>query len=94
VANAHMPDDFYDLVCHHLPPEKPVGPEGGRPRIRHRVVLKVIWFVLVSGCRWEDVPLEMGCFGSYGASPLAKLGGTGHLEPLARRPAAFAATGR
>jgi transposase len=63
MANAHMPDDFYDLVCHHLPPEQPVGPKGGRPRIHHRIALRVIWFVLVSGCRWEDVPTEMGCSG-------------------------------
>jgi transposase len=63
MANAQMPDEFYDLVCHHLPPEQPVGRKGGRPRIRDRIVLKVIWFVLASGCRWEDVPREMGCSG-------------------------------
>src|SRR5579871_5941425 len=63
MAHAHMPDDFYDLVSHHLPPEQPVGPKGGRPRIAHRIVLKIIWFVLASGCRSEDVPPEMGCSG-------------------------------
>jgi transposase len=25
--------------------------------------MKVIWFVLATGCRWEDVPKEMGCSG-------------------------------
>jgi transposase len=63
VANAHMPDEFYELVSHHLPPEQPPGPKGGRPRAPHRVVLRVIWFVLASGSRWEDVPAEMGCSG-------------------------------
>jgi transposase len=63
MAQACLPDAFYDLVAHHLPPEQPVGPKGGRPPILHRIVLKVIWFVLVSGCRWEDVPPEMGCSG-------------------------------
>jgi len=63
MASARMPEEFYDLVSHHLPPEQPVGPKGGRPRIAHRVVLKVIWFILASGCRWEDVPAEMGCSG-------------------------------
>ena len=63
MANACLPDAFYDLVAHHLPPEQPVGPQGGRPRIPHRIALKVIWFVLASGCRWEDVPHEMGCSG-------------------------------
>jgi transposase len=63
MASAHLPDEFYDLVSHHLPPEQPVGPKGGRPRIAQRLVLKVIWFVLTTGCRWEDVPHEMGCSG-------------------------------
>ncbi len=63
MAHAHLPDEFYDLISHHLPPEQPVGPKGGRPRIPHRIALKVIWFILVSGCRWEDVPPEMGCSG-------------------------------
>jgi transposase len=63
VANATMPDEFFEIVAHHLPPEQPVGPRGGRPRITHRVVVRVIWFVLASGTRWEDVPPELGCSG-------------------------------
>jgi transposase len=63
MANAQMPDEFYDIVAHHLPPERPVGPRGGRPRIGHRPVVRVIWFVLASGARWEDVPAELGCSG-------------------------------
>ena len=63
MAHAHLPDEFYDLVAHHLPPEQPIGLHGGRPRVSHRIALKVIWFVLASGCRWEDVPPEMGCSG-------------------------------
>jgi transposase len=58
-----MPDAFYELVSHHLPPEQPVGPQGGRPSIGHRIVMKIIWFVLATGSRWEDVPTEMGCSG-------------------------------
>ena len=63
MAVARMPDEFYDLVAHHLPPEQPVGPQGGRPRVGHRVALRVIWFVLATGDRWEDVPQELGCSG-------------------------------
>src|SRR6478736_7000350 len=63
MASSRMPAEFYDLVSHHLPPEQPVGAQGGRPRVPHRTVLQVIWFLLVSGCRWEDVPLELGCSG-------------------------------
>jgi transposase len=58
-----MPDEFYDLVAHHLPPEQPVGPGGGRSRVTHRVSVRVIWFVLATGFRWEDVPPELGCSG-------------------------------
>lgn len=63
MATAQMPEEFFEIVSHHLPPEQPVGPKGGRPRIGHRVVLRVIWFVLATGARWEDVPQELGCSG-------------------------------
>src|SRR3954464_7017964 len=63
MAIARMPDAFFDLAAHHLPPEPVVGPAGGRPPIDHRRILKVLWFVLATGCRWEDVPPEMGCSG-------------------------------
>ena len=63
MANATMPDEFYEVVAHHLPPEQPVSPKGGRPRVGHRVALRVIWFVLATGNRWEDVPRELGCSG-------------------------------
>jgi transposase len=60
---ARMPEEFFQLVSHHLPPEQPVGPRGGRRPKPHRVVMNVIWFVLATGCRYEDVPLELGCSG-------------------------------
>jgi transposase len=60
MASAHMPEEFFDTLAHHLPPEPPVGPKGGRPRVGHRVVVRVLWFVLTTGARWEDVPPELG----------------------------------
>src|SRR3954469_15435480 len=63
MAGARMPPGFYKLAAHHLPPERPVGPAGGRPVVEHRLVVKVLWFVLASGCRWEDVPPELGYSG-------------------------------
>lgn len=64
MASARMPDEFYDLVAHHLPPEPPrVGPHGGRPWVAHRAAVRVIWYVLASGVRWADVPPELGCSG-------------------------------
>ena len=58
-----MPERFYELASPMLPAEKEPSLVGGRPPIRHRIVLKVIWFVLVTGCRWKDVPHELGCCG-------------------------------
>jgi transposase len=63
MADARMPEEFYEAARPLLPPEAEPGPQGGRPPIGHREVLKVIWFVLVTGCRWKDVPREMGCCG-------------------------------
>src|SRR4051794_12154634 len=53
MAQACMPDAFFELAAHHLPPDQAIGPEGGRPRMDHRVVLNVLWFVLATGCRWD-----------------------------------------
>lgn len=63
MADACMPEKFYELASPMLPPEKPIGPQGGRRTTSHHIVLKVIWFVLVTGCRWKDVPQEIGCCG-------------------------------
>ena len=63
MASAHMPDEFFDTLARHLPPERPVGPKGGRPPVPHRTAVRVIWFVLTTGARWEDVPAELGCSG-------------------------------
>lgn len=63
MAEARMPEEFFEEVITYLPIEQGVGPQGGRPLTPHHTVLKVLWFVLTTGCRWEDVPLEMGCSG-------------------------------
>ena len=63
MAVSRMPEDFFAELEPHLPPEEPVGPQGGRPPIGHRTVVKVLWWVLATGSRWEDVPPEMGCSG-------------------------------
>jgi hypothetical protein len=32
MANAHMPEEFFETVAHHLPPESnPSGPKAGGP---------------------------------------------------------------
>lgn len=58
MAGARMPDAFFaELEC---PP--PGGASGTRGRSITRsapTVVKVLWYVLVTGCRWDDVPLEL-----------------------------------
>jgi transposase len=61
--DARMPEEFYEEIKPLLPVEKEPQSQGGRPPIAHWCVLKAIWFVLVTGCRWQDVPLELGCSG-------------------------------
>ena len=63
MAKSQMPEEFFEEVKPLLPDEPVASPLGGRPRVSHYVVLRVIWHVLTTGVRWEDVPLEMGCSG-------------------------------
>lgn len=68
---AHLPDAICQLAMELLPPQSPPGRWGGRPQIANQTVLKVIWFVLTVGCRWRDVPREMGCSGETARLRLA-----------------------
>lgn len=63
MARNAIPEELIELIIPQLPPEPEPSPAGGRPRVPHRIVLKVIWHVLVTGCRWCDVPAELGCSG-------------------------------
>jgi transposase len=63
MSKAVMPEQFYELAAHHLPPDPPANPLGGRRWIPNHTTLRVIWYVLASGVRWEDVPKELGCSG-------------------------------
>ncbi len=64
MASACVPEGFYEFMSHHWPPEQPVGAQGGRPRVAHRLVMKVIGFVPATGCL--DGPLLLLC-GDKGA---------------------------
>jgi len=63
MSDARMPQEYYEIVTHHLPAEQPVGPDGGRPPVKNEIALRVIWYVLSTGIRWRDVPPAMGCSG-------------------------------
>ena len=51
MATARMLEEFFDAFVHHLSPEQPIGPKGGRHQIHHRTALGLIWFVLIAGTR-------------------------------------------
>lgn len=82
MADACMPEEFYQLARPMLPMEKRIGPLGGRPPKSHHAVLKVIWFVLVTSCRWKDVPQEMGCCGETARTRLQEWERTGIWSQL------------
>jgi transposase len=63
MASSVIPEGFVEIVAPLLPADKPVGPTGGRPRVLNLVVLRVIWYVLTTGIRWQDVLHDMGCSG-------------------------------
>ncbi len=44
MATGLMPVEFFEVVKRLLPEEKPVGVQGGRPRVVHEVALRVIWY--------------------------------------------------
>ena len=33
MANARMPEEFFETVSHHLPPKSPVSPKGAGPEL-------------------------------------------------------------
>ena len=76
--DARISQEFFEMAVIHLPKQNSPGSKGRRPWIDHYVVLKIIWFVEVTGCRWKDVPKEMGCNAII--ESLVKLFAIRHIE--------------
>src|SRR6476620_9641986 len=55
-ASKRLSDQQWQVIEPLLPHPKPMG----RPRADDRRTLDAILFVLRSGCRWEDLPPELG----------------------------------
>jgi transposase len=53
-----LSDFEWDVIRPFLPPRSRVG----RPRADDRMVLNGILYVLTTGCRWIDMPLEYGSY--------------------------------
>jgi hypothetical protein len=75
MAGSRMPVAFFTEWETLLPAEEPMGPEGGRSRVPHRAVMKVLLHVVVRVCRWENGLLEGGCLGRTAH---------GRLQPIRR----------
>lgn len=61
MAQRRVTDRLWELLGPLIPPRpQPRGP-GGRPRFDDRAALEGILFVLDTGCRWRDLPAELGC---------------------------------
>jgi transposase len=53
-----LSDEEWEIIEPLLPPKAKVG----RPRADDRMVLNGILYVLTTGCRWMDMPLEYGSY--------------------------------
>jgi transposase len=53
-------DRLWELLKPLLPARPPAKGPGGRPPIDDRAALEGILFVLNTGCRWRDLPPQLG----------------------------------
>jgi len=53
-----LSDGEWEIIKYLLPPRSRVG----RPRADDRMVLNGILYVLVTGCRWMDMPTRYGSY--------------------------------
>ena len=53
-----LTDEQWGRVAPHLP-EHPPSPKGGRPRADDRECLEGILWLLRTGARWQDIPVDL-----------------------------------
>jgi transposase len=53
-----LTDDQWGRIAPHLP-EHPPSPKGGRPRADDRACLEGILWLLRTGARWQDIPVDL-----------------------------------
>jgi transposase len=75
-----LTDEQWGLVAPHLPGH-PASPKGGRPRADDRECLEGILWVLRSGARWRDIPVDLPS-GSTCWRRLQEWAGDGVLEEV------------
>jgi transposase len=53
-----LTDEQWQRVAPHLP-QHPASPKGGRPRADDRDCLEGILWLLRTGARWQDIPVDL-----------------------------------
>jgi len=53
-----LKDEHWERIAPHLPEHQP-SPKGGRPRADDRECLEGILWLLRTGGRWQDIPLDL-----------------------------------
>lgn len=53
-----LTDEQWNRVAPHLP-EHPPSPKGGRPRQDDRECLEGVLWLLRTGARWQDIPVDL-----------------------------------
>lgn len=53
-----LTDEQWNRIAPHLP-QHPVSPKGGRPRADDRACLEGILWLLRTGARWQDIPVDL-----------------------------------
>jgi len=53
-----LTDEQWERLAPHLP-EHPPSSKGGRPRAEDRECLEGILWLLRTGCRWQDIPVDL-----------------------------------
>ena len=53
-----LTDEHWQRIASHLPEYSP-SPKGGRPRADDRECLEGILWVLRTGARWQDIPIDL-----------------------------------
>jgi transposase len=53
-----LTDQQWQRIARHLP-EHPRSPKGGRPRANDRECLEGLLWLLRSGARWRDIPVDL-----------------------------------
>src|SRR5947199_8722257 len=78
-----LTDEHWDLIAPKLPRPRR-SPQGGRPRADDRECLEGILWLLRTGARWQDIPIDLPS-GSTCWRRLQEWSGEGILEEIHSR---------